>query len=197
VRFDGGEHGFELTFEASAPPAELEPSEPAARAGGLSGYVQLCHVHGSARTGGRTHEVRGLGQRAHGWGEPDWDRIGSTRTLAAWLDDGSGLNVLSVRPAGAPHHEDEATWAALIGAGGTLQVDDPRLSTTYDDAGRQQRAYLELWVGADDSYPRRATGEVICGSTVDLGRLRLDCAFMRWRMDGRSGIGRYDVLRQA
>jgi hypothetical protein len=197
VRYDDGAHGFDLAFEAAVPPAELEPSEPAARAGGMSGYVQLCHVHGIARVGGRAHEVRGVGQRAHGWGEPDWERIGSTRTVAAWLDDGTGLAVLAVRPAGAGHHEDEATWAALLGAAGSLRIAEPRLSTTYDDAGRQQRAYLELWVGAEDGYPRRATGEVVCGSSVDLGRLRLDCAFMRWRMDGRSGVGRYDVLRPA
>lgn len=197
VRFGDGPNGFELTFEASGPPADLEPSEPAARVGGMSGYVQLCHVHGTARAGGRTHEVRGVGQRAHGWGEPDWDRIGSTRTLAAWLDDGTGVSVVSVRAADASDHEEDATWAALLGASGSLRVDDPRFSTTYDDAGRQRRANLELWVGSDDAYPRRASGEVVCGSTLDLGTLRLDCAFMSWRMDGRSGVGRYDLLRRA
>jgi hypothetical protein len=197
VRFGDGPDGFELTFEASGPPADLEPSEPAARVGGMSGYVQLCHVHGTARAGGRTHEVRGVGQRAHGWGAPDWERIGLTRTLAAWLDDGTGVTVVAVRPADASDHEDEATWAALLGASGSLRVDDPRLSTTYDDAGRQRSANLELWVGSEDTYPRRVTGEVVCGSTLDLGALRLDCAFMRWRMGGRSGVGRYDVLRRA
>ena len=163
----------------------------------MSGYVQLCHVRGTACAGGREHEVRGLGQRAHGWGEPDWERIGSTRTLSAWLDDGTGVALFTVRPAGAADHEDEAAWAALLGAAGSLRVDEPRLSTTYDDAGLQRRAGLELWVGDDDTYPRRATGEVLCGSTLDLGRLRLDCAFLRWRMDGRAGVGRYDVLRPA
>jgi hypothetical protein len=197
VRFGDGPHGFDLTFEASGPPADFEASEPAARAGGMSGYVQLCHVHGTARAGGAAHEVRGLGQRAHEWGEPDWQRIGSTRVLAAWLDDGTGMTAVSVRPAGATDHEQETTWAALLGAGGSLRVDDPRLSTTYDDAGRQRRANLELWVGAEDTYPRRATGEVVCGTRIDLGELQLDCAFMRWRMDGRSGVGRYDVLRRA
>jgi hypothetical protein len=163
----------------------------------MAGYEQLCHVHGTARAGGRRHEVRCLGQRGHTWGEPDWERIESTRTLTAWLDDGSGLVLNAVRPAGAAGHEPEATWAALMGATGSLRVDEPRLSTTYDDGGRPRRATLELWVGEDDSYPRRAAGEVICGSTLDLGQLRLDCAFLRWRMDGRSGSGRYDVLRRA
>jgi hypothetical protein len=197
VRFGDGPHGFELTFEASGPPADLGPSEPAARVGGMTGYVQVCHVHGTARTGGHTHEVRGLGQRAHAWGEPDWDRIGITRELGAWLDDGTGVTAVSVRPAEASDHENEATWAALLSSAGSLRVDEPRLSTTYDDAGRQRRASLELWVGSDDAYPRQASGEVVCGSTLELGRLRLDCAFMRWRMDGRSGVGRYDVLRSA
>jgi peptidoglycan hydrolase-like protein with peptidoglycan-binding domain len=195
VRFDEGEHGLDLAFEATGPPAALGPSEPAARAGGMTGSVQVCRVHGTARAGGRAHEVRGLGQRMHTSGEPDWGRIGSARTLGVWLVDGTGIAAVAVRPATSSHHEDEATWAALLSAAGTLQVDEPRLSTTYDEAGRQRRANLELWVGAEDSYPRRATGEAVCGSTLDLGELRLDCAFMRWRMDGRSGMGRYDVLR--
>ena len=197
VRFDDGPHGFELTFQAAGPPAEIEPSEPAARVGGMTGYVQLCRVHGTVLAGDGVRELRGLGERGHGWGEPDWRRIGSTRTLAAWLDDGTGVALCAVRPAGATDHEGEATWAAVLGATGSLRVDEPRLSTTYDDAGRQRRAGLELWVGEHDDYPRRAVGDVVCGSTLDLGPLRLDCAFMRWWMDGRTGIGRYDVLRRA
>jgi hypothetical protein len=190
-----GEAGFELEFEALGPPAELGAA--AARAGGMTGYEQLCRVSGSVRAGGAERELSCLGQRGHAWGEPDWDRIDSTRSLAAWLDDGSGVVLSAVRPAGAAGHEPEATWAALLGAAGSLRVDEPRLSTTYDDEGRQRRAGLELWVGEDDGYPRQATGEVICGSTLDLGQLRLDCAFVRWRMDGVTGGGRYDVLRRA
>jgi hypothetical protein len=197
VRFDDGPHGFDLTFEATAAPADLEASETAAQAGGMEGYEQLCRVRGTVRAGGTAHEVRCLGQRGHAWGEPDWERIESTRTLAAWLEDGSGVFLTAVRPAGAGDHERDATWAAVIGPAGTLRVDEPRLSTTYDDAGRQRSAGLELWVGEQDAYPRRASGEVVCGSTLDLGQLRLDCAFLRWHMEGRSGIGRYDVLRRA
>jgi hypothetical protein len=183
----------ELVFDATGPPADIEPSEPAARAGGLIGYEQLCRVQGTVR--GR--EIRCLGQRGHTWGEPDWERIESTRSLAAWLEDGSGVVLNAVRPAGTSGHEPEATWAALLGRAGSVRVDQPRLSTTYDEGGRQRRAGLELWVGEDDSYPRHATGEVVCGSTLDLGQLRLDCAFVRWHMDGRTGSGRYDVLRRA
>jgi len=198
VAFSGErDQGFELTFEALGPPAELGEDEPAALAGGMTGYEQLCLVHGTVRAGGRAHELRCLGQRGHSWGEPDWSRIETTRTLTAWLDDGTGLSLTAVRPADAADHGAEATWAALLGRAGSVRVDDPRLSTTYDEAGRQRRAGLELWVGEDDAFPRRASGELLCGSTLDLGQLQLDCAFFRWHLDGRAGIGRYDLLRRA
>ena len=31
----------------------------------------------------------------------------------------------------------------------------------------------------------------------DLGDVRLDTAFFAWRMEGREGVGRYDVMRRA
>jgi hypothetical protein len=197
VTFDGGGSGFALTFEALAPPAELDPGEPVARAGGMAGYEQLCRVHGSARAGGREHAVDCLGQRSHTWGEPDWERIDSTRTVTAWLDGGTGVSITTVRPAGRRGHDADAAWGVLLDPAGNLHIDDPRLSTTYDGDGRQRRAGLELWVGEEDGYARRAAGRLLCGSTFDLGQLRLDCSFFAWHMEGRRGIGHYDLLRRA
>jgi hypothetical protein len=96
-----------------------------------------------------------------------------------------------------PPAEREARWAALLDPAGNVHVADPRLSTTYDGDGHQRRAGLELWVGGEHDYPRRAAGEVLCGSTFDLGRVRLDCAFFAWHMEGRHGVGRYDLVRRA
>jgi hypothetical protein len=197
LRYDDGGDALDLAFDAAGPPAALDYDEPAVRAGGVVRAEQLCHVHGMVRLGGGRREVRCLGQRSRAWGDTDWERIEATRTLAAWLEDGSGVMLNAVRPAGASTHGGEEVWAAVVGAAGALRVDDPRLSTTYDEDGRQQRAALELWVGAHDDFPRRAAGEVVCGSTLDLGALRLDCAFVRWRMGGRTGVGRYDLLRRA
>ena len=101
----------------------------------------------------------------------------------------------SLRPTGARGHDEEAVWAAVVEAGEPVRVVDPRLSTTYDGDGHQRRAGLELWPEADGA-PHRAAGEVLCGSTLDIGALRLDCAFLRWHMEGREGVGRYDVLRR-
>jgi hypothetical protein len=196
VAFDAA-HGFELEFAALGPPVELEPEESAARAGGMVGYEQLCRVSGVVRHDGQARSVTCVGQRGHSWGEPDWDRIETTRTLSVWLDDGTGVAFSAVRPAGAGDHAAEARWAALLAPAGGLGVDDARLSTTYDADGFQRRAGLELWVGKDDAYPRRAAGEAVCGGALDLGEQRLDCAFLQWSMDGRAGVGRYDVLRRA
>lgn len=197
VALDAGDgHGFALSFEALGAPAELAAGEPAARAGGMTGYEQLCRVHGTVTLDGRPHEVACLGQRGHQWGEPDWRRIELARTVSAWLDDGTGLTLVSVRPPGAGSHADEATWATLLD-GEPERVDEPRLSTTSDGEGRQRRVGLELWMGGEDDAVYRGAGEVLCGSTLELGQLRLDSAFFGWHAQGRGGVGRYDVLRRA
>lgn len=194
VTLEGETHGFDLRFEAISEPAEVDGD--VARSGGMEGYEQLCAVSGTVRAGGRVTEVNCRGQRGHSWGEPDWGRIDSTRTVSAWPDDGFALALSSVRPAGGDHGH-EPVWAALLDRAGTLPVEDPRLSTTYDGEGRQRRAGLELWLDDEEGHPHRGSGEVLCGSTLELGQLRLDCAFFRWRIDGRPGVGRYDVLRRA
>lgn len=204
VRLDGAEASFDLAFSATGPIAELDPGDPAAKAGGMQGYEQPCRVRGAVTAGGRTFELAaGLGQRGHSWGAPDWERIGLARTLSAWFEDGLAVSLVAVRGArGKGEHAGEAIAASILEAapeGGeprAIAVPDPLLSTTYDGEGRQRRAGLELYPDPD-GYARRMAGEVVCGSSLDLGRLRLDCAFFRWRMEGRIGIGRYDVLRRA
>ena len=184
----GTEPGFELEFEAASPPAEYEED-----AGGMAGHERLCRVRGTAA--GRPIDC--LGQRGRSWGTADWSRIALTRSLGAWLEDGPSVVYAAVRPAGAESHADEARWGALLDAGAAIAVRDPRVSTTYDADGHQRRAGLELWVGDEDDYPRRGAGQVLCGSSVELGQLVLDCAFFGWTLDGREGVGRYDVLRRA
>jgi hypothetical protein len=194
VTFDAPEGaGFELEFAAAAPPAVLEEDHPAARAGGTTGHERLCRVTGTAA--GRPVDC--LGQRGRSWGTADWSRIALTRSLAAWLDEGPSVTVAAVRPARAQNHAEEAVWGALLDAQGPVAVADPRVSTTYDADGHQRRAGLELWLGEEDDYPRRGAGQVLCGSSVELGQLRLDCAFFAWHLDGREGVGRYDVVRRA
>ena len=200
---DDGRHGFSLDLSAVSAPAQLEAGLPAGKLGGMEGYDQLVRVSGSVVIDGATHRFTGRGQRGHSWGAPDWDKLSVARTLGVWLEDDRGLTLTAVRPATATSHADEAIHAVMLapgdeGDGGAVPtvIADPRISTTYDSEGRQRHAGLELYVTDDADYARRAAGEVACGTTLDLGRLRLECAFFRWHMEGRSGVGRYDVLRR-
>jgi hypothetical protein len=196
VRFDADDgQGFALDFAALGGAAALDAGEPAARLGGMAGYDQPCRVRGTVRVGGREHGFDGLGQRGHSWGDADWDRIELARTVTAWTDAGSAA-LTAIRPAGASDHAQEATWAAVWERERVLAVEDPRLSTTYDADGHTRRAGLELWA-RDAEWPRRAAGEVLCGSSLELGALRLDCAFFQWRLEGHAGVGRYDIVRRA
>jgi hypothetical protein len=147
--------------------------------------------------GGREQAIDGLGQRTRAWGVADWDRMESVRTIGAWLGEDRAVGLQAVRRPGEKGHDREAISAWMLGEDGPLALSEARLSTTYDDAGRQRRAGLELWEREDSEYPHRVAGEVLCGSTFDLGALRLDTAFFRFRMEGREGAGRYDVLRRA
>lgn len=201
VAYDGDDGGFELRFEALGAPAELDGGAVAASAADLHGYEQLCRVTGTVRRGERRAQVACLGQRGHQWGAPDWERIALARTVSAWFEGGHGVTLASVRPQAAAGHGAEATSASLLDGEAVRAIAEPLLSTTLDGDGRQRRASLELWEEAEDRdrgrwVAHRAAGEAVCGTTLDLGRLRLDCAFFRWRMEGREGVGRYDVLRR-
>lgn len=199
---DDGRDGFALRFEALSPVGELAADAPAAIALGTEGYEQLCRVTGVAAVGGEERAIDCLGQRGRSWGAPDWERIALARTVTAWMEDDLALSVTAVRPAKAKSHAEETLGAALFavpeedGAVTAVTVDEVRLSTTTDADGRQRRASVELFL--DDEDPgRRAAGQVLCGTSLELGRLRLDCAFFAWRMEGHTGVGRYDVLRRA
>jgi hypothetical protein len=198
--------GFDLTFTARSAPAWLSPDSPVGRLGGMQGYEQLCHVTGSVRARGGDRQIECLGQRGHSWGAPDWEQLSLVRTVNAWMDDDLGVSLSAIRDARGTDHGAEALGATrfapasdeedateLVAARDILE---PRVSTTYDADGRQRRASLELFE-TEESWPRRVTGEVHAGTTLDLDRLRLDCAFFHWEMEGRHGVGRYDILRRA
>lgn len=197
VSYEGKSGALDLRFEACSAPAVIEAGDPVAQLGGIQGYDQLCRVTGTASHGGRTDRISCLGQRGQLWGSPDWSRIELVRSVSAWLGEDRALTLTSVRPAKSKGHLDEALRGFIFEAGEPLAIADPRLSTTYDRERRQRRAGLELWIDEDGDLARRAAGEVLCGTSLELGAQQLDSAFFRWRMEGREGVGRYDVLRRA
>jgi hypothetical protein len=179
---------FDLEVEALSAPGEVAE-------GGMEGYEQLCRFRGDATIRGQRLTLDCLGQRGHSWGAPDWKKLALARTLSIWIGEDLGVSLLAIRADDADRHDKESLAAYIYEGGEAVRVLDPRLSTGYDGEQRQRRAGLELWVD-EESHARRAAGEVVCGTSLDLGRLRLDCAFLRWHMEGREGVGRYDILRR-
>ena len=196
VAFTGQEGAFELRFEACSAPAVLDADSDFAQVAGVQGYEQLCRVTGNVTHGGRTHVVRCLGQRGRQWGGPDPGRVELARTVSAWFAEDRAMTLAAVRPAKSKGHIDEALAGFVFEDGEPLAIDDPRLSTTYDGERRLRRAGLELWMGEEDDHARRMAGEVLCATLLELGEQQLESAFFSWRMEGRSGVGRYEVLRR-
>jgi hypothetical protein len=205
VRFAGEDASLDLGLEASGAVAELDADSKVARLGGMAAFEQPVRVHGDVTAAGTSWQLDGRGQRGRSWGTPDWKRIALARTVSAWFDGDRSVSLTAIRPSKGSDHESEAIAATLLDAAGddgngggpvATEIADARLSTTYDGEGRQRSAGLELWV-TEDGFPHRAAGEVVCGTSLDLGRLHLDCAFLHWRMGGREGFGRYDILRRA
>ena len=162
--------------------------------GGMEGYEQLCRFTGDATIAGRRVRSTASASAATRGARPTGRRW---PWRARWAPGSATTSAsrLAIRPAGCDRHDQESVAAYVYEAGEPIRVEDPRLSTGYDGEQRQRRAGLELWLD-EESPARRAAGEVVCGTSLDLGRLRLDCAFLRWHMEGREGVGRYDILRR-
>ena len=124
---------------------------------------------------------------------PAWEQLDALRSVSALLDEGHAVLALARRPRGALGHGHERVVAWILQAGELLAVEEARLSTVYDGDGRQRSAGLELWLPGED-FPRRGSGTVVAGSSLELEGLRVNAAVFRWRMDEREGYGAYEVM---
>ena len=166
---------------------EFERVSPAADLGGVRAHV--ARVRGEAA--GR--EVDCLGTVSETEVPPRWEELDAVRSLSALVDERHALLALARRPRGAVGHGEEEVTARLLEEDALLEVETARISTVYDAGGRQRSAGLELWLPGED-FPRRGSGQVIAGSSLDLESLQVNAAVFRWRLDGREGIGAYEVM---
>jgi len=166
---------------------DLEPVSPVADLGGVR--ARVARVTGEA--GGR--RVDGRGTVSETDAPPRWDELDAIRTISALVDEQHALVALARRPRGAVGHGDEEVTACLLEDDNLLEVETARISTVYDGGGRQRSAGLELWLPGED-FPRRGSGQVIAGSSLDLDGLQVHVAVFRWRLDGREGIGAYELM---
>jgi hypothetical protein len=123
---------------------------------------------------------------------PAWGELDALRSVSAIFDEGHAVLAEARRPRGTFGHGEEHVTAWLISGGELVAVEDARISTVYDGEGRQRAVGLELWLPGED-FPRRASGQVVAGTTLSLEGLRVNAAVFAWHMEGREGVGSYDV----
>jgi hypothetical protein len=117
------------------------------------------------------------------------------RSIGIVFADGGLLALSAVRPAGTADHGAEEVVAVLCDPDAApVEVSEALLSTEYGPDGVQRRATLELWID-DDGQPLRGAGTLISSSAVHRPGLDSNVAFFRWSLEGREGLGHYEVVR--
>jgi hypothetical protein len=180
--------------EASLDGLSLKAEASAASAGAIrSGTARLTLADGGAERPA-VDTVAAFGRLALANGSPP----GVLRSLSALpAGDGPGVAAGSARPEGVSGHDQERLAAWLLPASGEMtEVQEPLLSTQYDESGAQSRAGLELWVDADDRLPMRVAGVRVSDAAVELDGWRLQAAFFRWTVEGAEAAGSYLIWRR-
>jgi hypothetical protein len=120
------------------------------------------------------------------------------RSIGIVFSDGGLLALSATRPPVASEHGDEVIVAILCDPDGApVEVSEALLSTEYGPDGVQRRATLELWTDGDDGRPLRGAGTLISSSPVRRAGLNAEVAFFRWSVDGRDGLGHYEIVWDA
>jgi hypothetical protein len=118
------------------------------------------------------------------------------RSIGIVFSDGGLLTLSAIRSPASVGHGDEAVAALLCDPDGTpVEASEALLSTEYGPDGVQRRATLELWMDEEDGHPLRGAGTLIGAARVDRGDGVADVAFFRWTLEGRDGLGHYEVVR--
>ena len=168
---------LELRFTPVAEPARLSGLE-----------TTLCSVTGTVRG----EQVDCLGTATETTEPPAWSELDAVRGVTAVFDNERAVFVLARRPRGAMGHGHEMVEAKLVLDGEIADVENARISTVYDGEGRQRSAGLELFLPGED-FPRRVSGSVHAGASLSLEGLRVNAAVFDWRMEGREGVGAYEL----
>jgi hypothetical protein len=118
------------------------------------------------------------------------------RSIGIVFSDGGLLALSAVRPAGASEHGDESVAAVICDPDGApVEVSETLLSTEYGPDGVQRRATLELWIDGEEGQPMRGAGTLISAAKVRRPGGEADIAFFRWALEGREGLGHYEIVR--
>jgi len=199
VAVELGEGGGSAALALDGAKAELELSPlsaPFEVAGELTGgaEMRLCQALGNieGRAGDREIACLAIASRSTA---PASEQARIHRSIAVVLGDGGVLGLLAARAPGATGHGEEEVAATLLEPGGETTSVEVLLSTEYDGEGRHRRANIELWRGAEPAL--RGAGTIVCGATLETRGPRIETAFFHWSLDGRPGLGRYEIVSTA
>jgi hypothetical protein len=118
------------------------------------------------------------------------------RSIGIVFSDGGLLALTSQLPErGAGIDEEEVTAVLCEAEGSPVTFEETLLSTEYGEDGVQRRATLELWPSVEEMRPLRGAGSLISSVRVRRQRLDSQIAFFRWSVEGREGLGTYEVAR--
>jgi hypothetical protein len=120
------------------------------------------------------------------------------RSIGIVFADGGLLALTAHLPDGAEAHGEEEVAAVLCDPDGApLRFEEALLSTEYGSDRVQRRVTLELWPDTEEMRPLRGAGTLISSVSVRRDALDSEIAFFRWSVEGREGLGTYEVARAA
>jgi len=118
------------------------------------------------------------------------------RSIGIVFADGGLLTLSGTAPADGGGHGEEPLLAVLCDPDAApLVFEEALLSTEYGEDGVQRRATLELWLGEEDMRPLGGAGTLISAVTAETEGMETRIAFFRWALEGREGLGHYEVAR--
>jgi hypothetical protein len=124
------------------------------------------------------------------------DDVELRRSIGIAFVDGGMLALTAARPRGAAGHGEEVVATVLCDPDGApVDVSETLLSTEYGEDGVPRRVTLELWTDGGEGQPLRGAGTLISSRAVRRPGLDAEIAFFRWTLEGREGLGHYEILR--
>jgi hypothetical protein len=118
------------------------------------------------------------------------------RSVGIVFADGGLLALSGSAAVGDGGHGDEPLLAVLCDPDAApVAFEEALLSTEYGEDGVQRRATLELWLDTEDGRPLRGAGTLISSVAAETDGLETRIAFFRWSVEGREGLGHYEIAR--
>jgi len=118
------------------------------------------------------------------------------RSIGIVFSDGGLLALSSTLPGGRGEHGDEQVVAVLCDPDAApVEFEEALLSTEYGEDEVQRRVTLELWSHPEDGRPLRGAGTLISAVGVEADGIETTIAFFRWSVEGREGLGHYEIAK--